>query len=172
MRALWLRVSEYLVEPWLDEDDLLAEAYQSSSAGGFGGPGPEGRTTRLRRQAFLRGGILSGVVHATVLVILGQLAVVEPPKPMAALVTVIPNLDETPLEIEEADFLPAEEIEQQSESALASTSMSAAPVVESEPLLTSVSEPTEVAAAIELPPLLADVSGFELSDTVVQTGSV
>src|SRR5215469_6598051 len=172
MRSLWLRVSQYLVEPWLDEEDLLAEAYQSSSVG----PGPDsagGRTARLRRQAFLRGFVLSGVVHAAGLVVLGQLAVVEPPKPAAALVTVIPpDLDDTPLEIEEPDFLAAEEIEQQTESPLASTAMSAPSVVEDEPLLTSVSEPTEVAAAIELPPLLADVTGFELGGTVVQTGSV
>src|SRR5262249_41738529 len=127
---------------------------------------------RIRRQAFVRGGILSAVVHAALLITLGQFAIVEPPKPVAALVTVIPNLDDTPLEVEEADFLPAEEVEEQAENALASTTMSSAPVVEAEPLLASVSEPTELASPIELPPLLADVSGFELSDTVVQTGSV
>ncbi|HWB14010.1 MAG TPA: vWA domain-containing protein [Pirellulales bacterium] len=174
MRALWLRLSQYLAEPWLDEDDLLAAAYQTSSRAAFVGPGSgfNGRTGCLRRRAVLRGAILSAVAHAAVLVTLAQFAVVEPPKPTAALVTVIPQFDETPLETDEADFLPAEEIEEQAENALASAVMSAASVVEDDPLLTSVSEPTEVAAPIELPPLLADVSGFQLSDTVVQTGSV
>lgn len=174
MRALWLRVSQYLVEPWLDEDDLLAEAYQASSRGPLTGPEPgiRGRTARIRRQAFVRGAVLSAVAHAALLITLGQFGIVELPKPVAALVTVIPNLDDTPIEVEEADFLPAEEVEEQAESALASTTMSAAPVVEDEPLLSSVSEPTEIASAIELPPVLADVSGFELSDTVVRTGSV
>jgi hypothetical protein len=174
MRALWLRLSQYLVEPWLDEDDLLAEAYQTSSRGTFAGSGPDlyGQMAQGRRKPFLRGAILSAVAHAATLVALAQFAVVEPPNPTAALVTVVPQFDETPLETEEADFLPAEETEEQAESALASTVMSEAAVLEDEPLLTSVTEPTEVSAAIELPPLLADVSGFELSDTVVHTGSV
>lgn len=174
MYALWVRLSNYLAEPWLDEHDLLAEAYRSSAQGALftGFDDDLGPTARIRRQAIIRGALLSAVAHAGVLISLGQWAIVEEPKQVAALITVIPDLDETPLEIETPDFLPAEETEEQSENALAVTSMSAAPEVEDDALLTSVAEPTEIDAAVELPPMLPDLSGFQMNDVVVQTGSV
>ncbi|MGH7135895.1 MAG: vWA domain-containing protein, partial [Pirellulales bacterium] len=161
MRMLLSKLSQYLAEPWLDEDDLLAEAYQTSDPGaGF-----------LVR--FVQGAIISGIAHALLLVGLAQWAIVESPKPPPPLLSVIPNFDEPPLEIEEVDFLPAEEIEEQSQQTLAAAALSMAPVIDDEAMLTGVSEPTtEVDATIELPPLLTDVVGFELSNTVVQTGSV
>jgi hypothetical protein len=160
MRALLGRLSQYLAEPWLDEKDLLAEAYQTSDPS----------TGFLVR--FVQGALISGFAHALLLVGLAQWAIVEPEKDPPTLLAVAPTLDETPLEPPEADFLPAEEIEEQSDNALSSMALSMAPVVEDDPLLASVSQPTEISAAIELPPMLTEVAGFELNDMVVQTGSV
>lgn len=160
MRIFLRQLSSYLAEPWLDENDLLAEAYQTSDPGG-------GFVVR-----FVQGALISGVAHAILLVALAQWAIVETPKPPATLLTVAPNFDETPLEVEEIDFLPAEEIEEQAEQSLAAAMLSMAPVVEDEVMLESVSEPTELSAKVELQPLLNAVSGFQLSDTVVHTGSV
>ncbi|HVA51756.1 MAG TPA: vWA domain-containing protein [Pirellulales bacterium] len=160
MHVLWVWLSRYLAEPWLDEHDLLAEAYQTSDPGiGFWA-------------RFLQGAIASGIAHAVLLIGLAQWHLVEPLKEPPALLSVVPSLDETPIEALDVDYLPAEETEEQSDNALAATSMSSAPVIEDEPLLTSVSEPTEMTATIELPPMLTALSGFELSDVVVQTGSV
>ncbi|HEX7376617.1 MAG TPA: vWA domain-containing protein [Pirellulales bacterium] len=160
MRNFLRQLSSYLAEPWLDENDLLAEAYQTSDPGG-------GFVLR-----FVQGALLSGVAHAILLVALAQWAIVDTVKPPEVLLAVAPNFDETPLEIEEVDFLPAEEIEEQSEQALAATALSMAPIVEDDAMMESVSEPTELSANVELAPLLSDVTGFQLSDTVVHTGSV
>lgn len=160
MYALWVRLSQYLAEPWLDEHDMLAEAYQTSDPGvGFW-------------VRFVQGAIASGVAHAVLLIGLAEWAIVEPVKQPPALLAVMPDLDETPLESIDVDFLPAEETDEQSDNALAATSMSSAPEVEDNPLLTSVSEPTEFNATVELPPMLPSLSGFQLNDVVVQTGSV
>ncbi|HET6880991.1 MAG TPA: vWA domain-containing protein [Pirellulales bacterium] len=160
MHAVLRRLSQYLAEPWLDEDDLLADAYQTSDPGaGF-----------LVR--FVQGAIISGVAHALLLVGLARWAIEDTPKPPAPLLAVVPNLDETPLEVEDVDFLPAEETDEQSEQVLASLAESMAPIVDDNALLSTVSEPTEISAAIDAPPLLNEIVGFELSDTVVQTGSV
>lgn len=160
MRAVWNRLVQFLAEPWLDENDLLAEAYQTSDPG-------TGFVTRIWQAA-----VISGIAHAVLLIGLAKWAIVEPRKEPSALLAVAPAFDETPLETPEADYLPAEEVEEQAENALSSMSLATASVIEDEPLLTSVSEPTEVSAAIELPPILTEVSGFELSDVVVETGSV
>ncbi|HVX15293.1 MAG TPA: vWA domain-containing protein [Pirellulales bacterium] len=175
MRTLWHRLSQYLAEPWLDEHDLLAEAYQAGRSGEsavLSPAAPAGRTARVRRWAILQGALLSAAVHAAILISLAEWIVDEPPKQVAALITVIPEFDDTPLPIEEADFLPAEETSEQAEQTMASMSLSTAAAIEDEPLVTSVSETTEVSSSIELPPLVSDVQGFELNDLVVKTGSV
>lgn len=160
MRAFLNRLAEFLVEPWTDPSDELGQAYRTSDPG-----------TSFWGRFFIAGSI-SAVVHAAVLVILGRAVHdqrrFEPP-PHLAVTAFEP---EEPVELAEPELTVAEASDELADSPLAATSDSLAMLVADDAVLDAIAEPADFfePAEIELAP--PEIHGSEISDVVVQTGSV
>lgn len=159
MRVLWNRLAEYLVEPWVDPADELGQAYRTSDPGSSF----KGR--------FFTAAIISAVVHAAVLVVLGRAIHegrrYEPPPHLA----VTDFLPEEPIELAEPE-LTAEVDDEPADSQLSAATESLVVTGADDSLLDNIPEPVDFAAATEIELPLPDVSGFEINDVVVQTGTV
>lgn len=160
MRALWNQLAELLVEPWIDPNDELGSAYRTSDPGNpFWG-------------RFVSAGAISAVVHAAVLVVLGRIVHVErqfEPPPQLAVTSFQP---EEELELAEPELTMADVSDDPADSPLAAASESVAMTLADSPLVDAIPEPFDVSAPAEIDLPLPDISGFDVSDVVVQTGSV
>ncbi len=160
MRAFLNQLAELLVEPWIDPADELDNAYRTADSG------------MSHWGRFVWAAAISAVVHAVVLVVLGRVVHEEQRSEPPTQLAVTAFKPEEELELAEPELTVADVSDEPADSPLAAASESLALTMADNALLESVDQPLDFSAPLEIDLPLPDVSGFDMSDVVVQTGTV
>ncbi|HUY32303.1 MAG TPA: hypothetical protein VMV69_05945 [Pirellulales bacterium] len=158
MRHVFNRLAAAWVEPWVEPDAQLSNAYQSPGGG------------RAAAQ-FFQAAAISAVAHAAMLAVLGQFLL---PQRHSEVVKIFSWPDEEPeaIELPELTYSIADPRDEPLPSMMSALALSSAPAMNTSTELETVSAPTEPTATIEVPPPEVEFATYKLDDVVIRGGSV
>ncbi|HVC95723.1 MAG TPA: vWA domain-containing protein [Pirellulales bacterium] len=159
MRHVFNRLAAALVEPWVDADAELQNAYQS----------PGARPAAAAK--FLQAATISAAAHAALLAVLAQFVVAQRPNEVVKIFSWTDEERET-IELPELTYSIADPRDDPLPNMMSALALSSAPVMNTSSELESVSEPTEPTSTIEVPEPEVEFATYKLDDVVVRAGSV